>query len=172
MMGCPWHRAPWGHPLKLPCPGQSPQAVPVLQQLMWCPSMCFVQGTGEAYIPLRLHPPFPPSFYPSVLPSLLLSLCPSIPLAIPPSLHPTSSCSAPRLPTLSLLLSPSLMQEQVLPAPSATGSTPPGEWGWLFCCHLYQRPLSSTSPRSPWLAGSISPFSPGRYPPLAPSALG
>ena len=130
--------------------------------------MCFVQGTGEASILLPLHPPFPPSFYPSVLLSLLPSLCPSSLLAIPPSLHPTSSCPAPRLPALSLLLSPSLVQEQVLPTPHATSSTPPGEWGWLFCCHDHQDPFPAPLhaahgslalfPLPSWQVPSFSPF--------------
>lgn len=122
--------------------------------------MCFVQGTGEASIPLPLHPPFPPSFYLSVSPSLL----PSLHL-----LHCTSSCPALRLPALCLLCSPCLMQEKVLPTPHATGSTSLGEWGWLSCCHFHQNSfpapqhtahdlLALTHPLSSWHMPSSSPF--------------
>lgn len=155
-------------PLRAPLPRPKhpgslcPSAAYVMPQHMLCAEDC-------GSIHPSSSPSSPPSLYPSVLPTI--SLCPAIPLAIPTSLHTTASCPAPRLPALSLLLFPSIKQEQVLPAPRTTGFTPQ-EWWMALLLSSPSGPLSNTFPHSPWLAVSLPPTPPGKCPPLAPSALG
>lgn len=144
------------------CPSAACEFFTSLLSLPPSPSMCFVQGTGEAAIPLPLHPHFPPSSCPSVPPSLLpcLHLYTLHPPAQPPGyLHfpcsfPLPSCRSRscRYPKLKA------------PHPQENGD---GSSFVISIRTLFQH--LSMQPMARWL---YSPFLPGMCPPLVPSALG